>query len=246
MRYCFTFLVIHSTKWRLGCFIYLVFHIVCLHCLFLRSTQHGFFFNFQVSFSQPVPCFFFHLLFLALLLETVLTFFCFSIVPSFPSSICLKSFLFAVSLHYFVSAAFTPSISGSIEFLAYHPKLFSSILIHPSQLLNLLPLISLLRYILSISLLGCSTPCIVINFLVLLSKFLKSSLFHSRIPPSYLITEAVKVLTAIILFVSFNFDFSINLNCHRYYLLNISFITFSLTFLFISFLFSFFLSFQYP
>ena len=58
MRYCFTFLVTHSTKWWLGCFIYIVFHIVCSNCLFLRDAQYSFSFNFQVSFSQPVPCFF--------------------------------------------------------------------------------------------------------------------------------------------------------------------------------------------
>ena len=45
--------------------------------------------------------------------------------------LCLNSFLFTVSLHSIVSAAFTPSINGSTEFLTYHPKLFSSILIHP-------------------------------------------------------------------------------------------------------------------
>ena len=55
----FHFLVTHSTKWWLGCFIYLVFHIVCSKCLFLCSTQNGFCFNFQVSFSQLGPCFFF-------------------------------------------------------------------------------------------------------------------------------------------------------------------------------------------
>ena len=54
MRYRFTFLVTHSTK---CCFIYLVFHIVCSNCLLLRSTQ-DFCFNFQVTFSQLVTCFF--------------------------------------------------------------------------------------------------------------------------------------------------------------------------------------------
>ena len=51
------------------------------------------------------------------------------------------------------------------------PKLFSSIITHPSQLINPLPAISLLSYTLSTSLLGCRVPCIVIiNFVVLLSK----------------------------------------------------------------------------
>ena len=55
IRYCFTFLATHSTKWWFGCFVYLVFHVVCLNCLFLQA----FHFNFQVSFSQPVLRFFF-------------------------------------------------------------------------------------------------------------------------------------------------------------------------------------------
>ena len=59
MRYCFTFLVTRSTKWWLGYFIYLEFHIVCSNCLFLRGTKYGFRFNFQVSSSQLVPCLFF-------------------------------------------------------------------------------------------------------------------------------------------------------------------------------------------
>ena len=58
MRYCVTFLGTRSTKLWLVCFIYLVLHVVCLNCLFLHSTQHCFCFKFQVSFSQPVPCFF--------------------------------------------------------------------------------------------------------------------------------------------------------------------------------------------
>ena len=48
--------------------------------------------------------------------------------------LCLNSFLFNVSLYSIVSAAFMPSINHSSEFLTYHPKLFSSIPIHPSQL----------------------------------------------------------------------------------------------------------------
>ena len=33
IRYRFTFRVTHSTKWLLGSFIYLAFHIVCSNCL---------------------------------------------------------------------------------------------------------------------------------------------------------------------------------------------------------------------
>ena len=55
----FHFLLIYCARWWLGSFIYLVFHIVSSNYLLLQSTKHGFCFNFQVSFSQPVPCFFF-------------------------------------------------------------------------------------------------------------------------------------------------------------------------------------------
>ena len=71
---------------------------------------------------------------------------------------------------------------SSNEFLTYHPKLFSFILIHPSQLINPLPPISLLRCTKSTSFWRCSTPYIVINFLVLLSKLFNSSVFHFRVP----------------------------------------------------------------
>ena len=47
--------------------------------------------------------------------------------------------------------------------------LLPSLYIPHNLSLNRLPPISLLRYTLSTSLLGCSAPCIVINFLVLLS-----------------------------------------------------------------------------
>ena len=128
--------------------------------------------------------------------------------------LCLNSFLFTVSLYFIVSATFTPSINGSTQFLTYHLNLFSSILIHPSQLINPLPPISLLRYTLSTALLGCSAPCIVINFLFLLSKLFNSSVFYLRILAPYLNTENAQVSTAIILFLPFNFDLNISLN-HR-------------------------------
>ena len=59
MRHCFPFLVTHSTKWWLGCSVFLVFHIVCSDCLFLRTTQHApvstyksaFLSQYHVSFS---------------------------------------------------------------------------------------------------------------------------------------------------------------------------------------------------
>ena len=102
--------------------------------------------------------------------------------------------LFTVSLYSVVSAAITTSISGSTEFLAYHPKLFSSILIHPSQLINSYPSKIIKTYPssyfpakiypINTSLLGSSAPCIVINFLVLINHFYFHSLlfFNSFVP----------------------------------------------------------------
>ena len=186
MRYCFTFLVTHSTKW---CFIYFVFHIVCLNCLFLHNIASAstfksvFLSKLYIPFSSvvsgifltncPYILLFFHSSFFSLI------------------QLYFNSFLFTVSLYSIVSSAFTPSINGSTEFLTYHPKLFSSILIHSSQLINPIPL--LLRYTLPTSLLGCSAPYIVINVLVILSKLFNSSLFHFRIPTPYLIAEATQV-----------------------------------------------------
>ena len=71
---------------------------------------------------------------------------------------CLNSFLFTGSLYYIVSAAFTPLISGSTQFLTYYRELFSFILMYLSQLSNPLPPIILFRYTQSTSLLGCSIP----------------------------------------------------------------------------------------
>ena len=131
--------------------------------------------------------------------------------------LCLNPFLFTASLNSVVSATFTPSIK------------------HPSQLIDPLPPISLLRYTLSTSLLGCSAPCIIINFLVLLPKLFNSSVFHFRISAPYLITETAQVSTPIILFLPFNFDLDLSFN--RFYsLLNFSF----------RFFFFDHISFQYP
>ena len=194
-----------------------MFHIVCLNYLFLHDTQHHFGLNFL-----------FHPLSLAFLLQTVHTFFCFlhssffSLIP-----LCLNPFLFTILLYSVVSAAFKPSINGSTEFLTYYLK-FSSILIHPSQLINPIPPISMLRYALSPSFLKCSVTCIAINFLVLPSKLFNSPVFYFRIPATYLITQTAQVLTAIILFLPFNFDLNISLNRRRYSLLNVCFISFSL------------------
>ena len=51
--------------------------------------------------------------------------------------LCLNSFLFIVSVYSIVSATFTASINGATEFMTYHPKLFSSILIYLSHNLSI-------------------------------------------------------------------------------------------------------------
>ena len=139
----------------------------------VSTFKLAFFSQFYVSFSSvvsgisltncPYILLFFHSSFFSLI------------------QLCLNFFLFTVSLYYIVFAAFTPSINGSTEFLIYHPKFFSSILVHLSQLINPLPPIFLLRYTLSTSLFGCRAPCIVWNFLVLLSKLFNTFVFHFSI-----------------------------------------------------------------
>ena len=59
MRYCFAVLVTHSANWWLE-----LFYLSCVSHSLLELpvlAQHTIWlcFNFQVSFSQPVPCFFF-------------------------------------------------------------------------------------------------------------------------------------------------------------------------------------------
>ena len=85
MRYCFTILVTHSTKWWLGCFIYLMLHIVWIACS--CTAYKWLLFQLSGQLFSAITMFLFHLLFLAFLVQNVHTFFCFSIVPSFPSSI---------------------------------------------------------------------------------------------------------------------------------------------------------------
>ena len=177
MKYCFNFVVTHSTKTWLGCFIYLVFNIlvpiVCPcpahNAASISAFKSPFLSHFHVSFSYVVSGFY------SANIPYIFLFFHNSLFPII--LFCLYFFLFTVSLNAIFSAALTPSISGSTDFLTYHPNLFSSILIHPSQLINLFLFISLQRYTLLKSLLECSARCIVINFLVFHSK-----LFNSLVP----------------------------------------------------------------
>ena len=132
MKYCFNFLVTHSTKRWLGFFIYLVFHIVSSNYLSMRSTQRGFRFNFQVTLftdTLAISMFLFHLLILAFTLQTFHTFFCFSLVASSPSSnfVWIPSY----SLYYFLFLLIHPtcflpswytSRNLSISFFLFHYK----------------------------------------------------------------------------------------------------------------------------
>ena len=203
--------------------------LIVLFCLFCVS--HALFKLSFLAFQllskrfSAGSMFVFHSLFLAFLLQTVHTFFSFSIL-FFLHSLSIHPTLFEFLL--IISAAFTPSINSSTEFhtYTYHLKLFSSILIHLSQLINPFTPISLLRYTLSKSVWGCKAPCIIINFLVILSKLFNPSVFYFRIPAPYLITKTTQVLTATVL-LPFNFDLNITFNRRRYSLLNF-FLIFSL------------------
>ena len=134
--------------------------------------------------------FLFHPLFLAFLLQTVHTFFCFSIVPSFPSSkfVWIPSYWLCHYIPLFLQLSHLQSMAQPNSWHII-PSHFLPSLYIPHNLSILLPPISLLRYTLSTSHLGWSAPCIVINFLVLLSKLFNSSVFHFRILASYLIIE---------------------------------------------------------
>ena len=130
----------------------------------VSTFKSAFLSQFHVSFSSVVS---------GISLTSCLYILLFFHSPFFSlSQLCLNSFLFTVSLYSIVSAAFTPSINDSTEFLTYHSQLFYFILIHSSQLINPLPSIFLLRYALSISLQGCRVPCIAIDFLALLTQLL--------------------------------------------------------------------------
>ena len=191
-----------------------MFHTVFLYCLFLHGSQHIPPFQLSSQLFSASSMLFFHPLFLVFTNCSYILLFFYS---SFFSLIqlSLNYFLFTASFYSIVSAAFTPSINNSTEFLKYYPKLLSSILMHPSKLINPLPPIFLLRHTLSTLLLEGSIPCIVTNFLVLLFKLSSSSVFHFQISAPYLITKTAQVSTAIILFLPFNFDLDLDVDgCH--------------------------------
>ena len=101
----------------LSCVSYSLFELPVL-------VHHTIWLPFQLS-SQLFSAsrmFLFHLLFLEFLLQAVHIFFC-SFFPLM--QLCLNSlFTVTVSLYSIVSAAFTPSINGSTEFLTCHPRSF--------------------------------------------------------------------------------------------------------------------------
>ena len=222
MRYCFAVLVTHSANWWLE-----LFYLSCVSHSLLELPVHAqhtiwLCFNFQVSFSQPVPCFFFICCFWDLSYKLSIHSFVFQSFLLFPHPTLFEFLLIHCIVIFWCFCSFSLLINGSTEFLTNHHMLFSSLLIHPSQFLNLLPPISLLRYTLSTSPLECSTSCIVMNFLVLLSKLFNSSVFHFRTPAPYLIIDTAQALIAVILFLPFNFNLNISLNRCRYSLLNFS------------------------
>ena len=88
----------------------------------------------------------------------------------------LYSFGFFVSPTFIVPFSPTFLSNTSLEFVTYQLDLFSSPLTQVSQLMSPLPPFFLYRYILAVSLLGCSSSFYVITFLVTLSMFWSSFL----------------------------------------------------------------------
>ena len=95
-------------------------------------------------------------------------------------------------------------------FLTYHPRTFSSLFTLSSHPLSPLPPVFLETYNLATSLLGCNSLFIVINFLVFLSIYCSSFLFHLSIPAPYLKMETAQVFSAISLFFPFRLLFKIS------------------------------------
>ena len=114
--------------------------------------------------------------------------------------------------------------NGSILFLTYHPRSFSSLFRLFSYPINSLPPFFLETYNRATSLLGCNSLFIVINFLVFLPISCSSFLFHLRIPAPHLKIETTQVFGAIILFLPFSLLFKINFVLLKYSFLNLSFI----------------------
>ena len=121
------FLVKHRTKWWLDCFIYFCFtYFVRIVCSCVANSKFSVS-NFVSAFLSQ-----FHVPFSSVVSSISLTNWPYILLlfhSSFFSLIqlCLNYLLSTASLYSIVSAAFTPSVNGSIEFLTYHAKLLSSI-----------------------------------------------------------------------------------------------------------------------
>ena len=92
----------------------------------------------------------------------------------------------------------TASSNGSILFLTYHPRPFSSLFTLFSHPISHLPPFLLGTYNRATSLLGCNSLFIVINFLFFLSISCSSFLLHLSIPAPFLKMETAQVFSAVI------------------------------------------------
>ena len=110
--------------------------------------------------------------------------------------------------------------------MTYHSSSLFALFSHP---VSPLPPFFLETYNSAISLLGCNSLFIVINFLVFLFLSCSSFLFHLSIPAPYLKMETAQVFSAIILFLPFSLLFKIDFVLLKYSFLNLSFISFSFT-----------------
>ena len=114
-----------------------------------------------------------------------------------------------VSLYALVLFVLTATGIGSILFLTYQPRLFTSLFRLFSHSISHLPSFFLETYNYALSFPGDNSLFIVIYFLVFL-YISCSLLFHLSIPAPHLIMETVKVFSTIILFLPFSLIFKIN------------------------------------
>ena len=174
-------------------FVNIVFYIVSPKSLFLACTNECFCMDLLVCFSQPAPRFVYIRRFCYFSYKLTMQPFLLPAVEFLMVPRCLE-FIFA---HCFLSPNYT-STPYSLhqdfrEFFTYHPKLFFSLLIHLSQLINPRPPLTRDTYNLSTLLFGWKAPFVVNTFLVILSNVFSSSFVHLIISAPYLSTETAQV-----------------------------------------------------
>ena len=201
MRYSLISCTTHPTKGWLASFANIALDIVSPYRLFLGTTYQSLGGSFQITFPHPFPCV---VLILVLHISSKLSMhsFCSPFIFLCSSLVFLNSLGSPVSLCVIVLFVLIATSNGSMLFLTYHHRPFSSLFTLFSHSIGPRLPFFLEKYNYATSLLDYSVSFIVITFLVFLSISCSSFLFNLTIPAPNLKIKTAQMLSAIILFLS--------------------------------------------